>query len=117
MTVSVAASCATSFAAFLTVPAVLEDLGVQYFADFGTLLGIYREVSWLCPRHSVLNKYEAVGMQDSSCVGLGQALWCLPLGPAHGTFRNQSLQVETVGPHWGAAAPAVVAQLKCWPFL
>lgn len=31
--------------AFFAVPAVLDDLGVQYFADFGTLLGMYREVS------------------------------------------------------------------------
>lgn len=28
----------------LAAAAVLDDLGVQYFADFGTLLGMYREV-------------------------------------------------------------------------
>jgi hypothetical protein len=26
------------------VAAVLDDLGVEYWADFGTLLGMYREV-------------------------------------------------------------------------
>lgn len=30
---------------FLLSAAVLDDMGVQYWADFGTLLGMYREVS------------------------------------------------------------------------
>jgi hypothetical protein len=34
------------FRAPVLLPAVLDDLGVQYWADFGTLLGMYREVSW-----------------------------------------------------------------------